>query len=273
MYGIHGIDDDPKLHPYANPENSCNTCSSNTGVRRRRQRVRHGRHERQALRGRVHRRQRLPDRLSVQEGRVGVDEHDLRLVLRARDAQLRVARGRNAPNPIAAGRRVLLGAVERSLMAGNPITSVSPMISKTKLLAVGAHTRAVTAGGRVRVRIRHRVDRWATTENTNVQIRLGQGQRRPTRTRTAPRTSSKRVNEISTKVTRSSRIAVTDQDDKTQIVTGFFDKNKNGAVDEGERSSRSSASRPATGTAQYQTHGLWPVRRLTTRRSSASCPA
>jgi hypothetical protein len=31
MYGIHGIDDDPKLHPYANVENLCRTCSSNTG--------------------------------------------------------------------------------------------------------------------------------------------------------------------------------------------------------------------------------------------------
>jgi hypothetical protein len=29
MYGIHGIDDDPKLHPYANVENSCKSCSSN----------------------------------------------------------------------------------------------------------------------------------------------------------------------------------------------------------------------------------------------------
>ncbi len=29
MYGIHGIDDNPKLHPYANPENSCKRCSSN----------------------------------------------------------------------------------------------------------------------------------------------------------------------------------------------------------------------------------------------------
>jgi hypothetical protein len=29
MYGIHGIDDNPKLHPFANPENMCHTCSSN----------------------------------------------------------------------------------------------------------------------------------------------------------------------------------------------------------------------------------------------------
>jgi hypothetical protein len=29
MYGIHGIDDNPKLHPYAKPENACNRCSSN----------------------------------------------------------------------------------------------------------------------------------------------------------------------------------------------------------------------------------------------------
>jgi hypothetical protein len=29
MYGIHGIDDNPKLHPYAKPENLCKSCSSN----------------------------------------------------------------------------------------------------------------------------------------------------------------------------------------------------------------------------------------------------
>ena len=29
MYGIHGVDDNPKLHPYANPENLCRSCSSN----------------------------------------------------------------------------------------------------------------------------------------------------------------------------------------------------------------------------------------------------
>ncbi|HEY5937568.1 MAG TPA: hypothetical protein VIU61_23135 [Kofleriaceae bacterium] len=28
MYGVHGIDDNPKLHPYADPQNLCNTCSS-----------------------------------------------------------------------------------------------------------------------------------------------------------------------------------------------------------------------------------------------------
>ncbi|MBL0217622.1 MAG: hypothetical protein IPQ07_27575 [Myxococcales bacterium] len=29
MYGIHGINDNPKLHPFANPENACKSCSSN----------------------------------------------------------------------------------------------------------------------------------------------------------------------------------------------------------------------------------------------------
>ncbi len=29
MYGIHGIDDNPKLHPYGNLEKSCNRCSAN----------------------------------------------------------------------------------------------------------------------------------------------------------------------------------------------------------------------------------------------------
>ena len=30
MYGIHGIDDNPKLHPYANAENLCKRCSANS---------------------------------------------------------------------------------------------------------------------------------------------------------------------------------------------------------------------------------------------------
>jgi hypothetical protein len=30
MYGIHGIDDNPKLHPFAKLENSCKKCSSNS---------------------------------------------------------------------------------------------------------------------------------------------------------------------------------------------------------------------------------------------------
>jgi hypothetical protein len=30
MYGIHGIDDNPKLHPFANLENACKKCSSNS---------------------------------------------------------------------------------------------------------------------------------------------------------------------------------------------------------------------------------------------------
>jgi hypothetical protein len=29
MYGIHGVDDNPKLHPYGNAENLCKSCSSN----------------------------------------------------------------------------------------------------------------------------------------------------------------------------------------------------------------------------------------------------
>jgi hypothetical protein len=30
MYGIHGIDDDPKLHPYANVDKLCDACSANS---------------------------------------------------------------------------------------------------------------------------------------------------------------------------------------------------------------------------------------------------
>ena len=28
MYGIHGIDDNPTLHPYAEPANQCQSCSN-----------------------------------------------------------------------------------------------------------------------------------------------------------------------------------------------------------------------------------------------------
>lgn len=31
MYGIHGIDDNPQLHPYAQPDNMCMSCETDTG--------------------------------------------------------------------------------------------------------------------------------------------------------------------------------------------------------------------------------------------------
>jgi len=80
---------------------------------------------------------------------------------------------------------------------------------------------------------RESTDRWATTENTNVKIdwdkvneayKLADG----------PEDLEKRINEIY-EGDEIISIAVHDQEDKSQIVTGFFDKNTDGKVDEPEK--------------------------------------
>src|ERR1041384_5403685 len=80
---------------------------------------------------------------------------------------------------------------------------------------------------------RDRVERWATTENTTVKIdwdkvneayKLADG----------PEDLEKRINEIY-EGDEIISIAVHDQEDKTQIVTGFFDKNTDGKIDEPEK--------------------------------------
>ena len=129
------------------------------------------------------------------------------------------------------------------------------MISKTKLLA-SALILALTAGaGPGCSSERETVDRWATTENTNVKIdwdKVNQAYRDAN----GPEDLEKRVNEIY-EGDEIISIAVADQDDKTQVVTGFFDKNKSGAVDEGEKIF--TIKREPTGEgAQYQTTGYGP---------------
>ena len=80
---------------------------------------------------------------------------------------------------------------------------------------------------------RESTDRWATTENTNVKIdwdkvneayKLADG----------PEDLEKRINEIY-EGDEIISIAVHDQEDKSQIVTGFFDKNTDGKIDEAEK--------------------------------------
>lgn len=101
-----------------------------------------------------------------------------------------------------------------------------------------------------------RNERWASTENTNVAIdwdkvneayKLAEG----------PEDFERRVNEIYGGSEVIS-VSVADVDNKTQLVTGFFDKNTNGTVDESEKIF--SIRRELTGdsTAQYQTVGYGP---------------
>src|SRR5690606_40302012 len=76
-------------------------------------------------------------------------------------------------------------------------------------------------------------ERWATTENTNVKIdwdKVNQAYKDAN----GPEDLEKRINEIY-EGDEIISIAVKDEDDRTQVVTGFFDKNKSGNVDEGEQ--------------------------------------
>lgn len=96
-------------------------------------------------------------------------------------------------------------------------------------------------------------DRWATTENTNVQIdwdkvneayKLAEG----------PEDLERRINEIY-EGDEVISIAVVDTDAKTQTVTGFFDKNQSGNVDEGEKIFTIQRQITGDGQGQMQTTG------------------
>jgi hypothetical protein len=77
-----------------------------------------------------------------------------------------------------------------------------------------------------------RVERWAATENTNVPINWDKVNE-AYKEASGPEDLERRINEIYEGKEIIS-ISVKDEDDRTQVVTGFFDKNTNGTVDEGE---------------------------------------
>jgi hypothetical protein len=101
-----------------------------------------------------------------------------------------------------------------------------------------------------------KVERWATTENTSVKIdwdKVNEAYKQAS----GPQDLEKRINEIY-EGDEVISIAVQDQDNKTQVVTGFFDKNTNGTVDEGEKVFTIKREPTGEGTAQYQTMGYGP---------------
>src|SRR5262245_36229605 len=95
-------------------------------------------------------------------------------------------------------------------------------------------------------------DRWATTENTNVKIdwdKVNEAYKQAS----GPEDLEKKINEIY-EGDEVISISVKDEDDKTQVVTGFFDKNTDGKVDEAEKIF--TIKRELAGTeAKYQTVG------------------
>jgi hypothetical protein len=133
----------------------------------------------------------------------------------------------------------------------------SPMISKTKLLAsalvlllgVGAGAGCDTSGP-------GGTDRWATTENTNVKIDWDKVNE-AYKAANGPEDLEKRVNEIY-EGDEVISISVKDEDDKTQVVTGFFDKNTNGTVEEPEKIFTIKREPTGEGKGQYQTTGYGP---------------
>ena len=96
-------------------------------------------------------------------------------------------------------------------------------------------------------------ERWATTQNTNVPIdwdRVNEAYRAAS----GPEDLERRVNEIY-EGREVISIAVADLDAATQEVTGFFDRNASGAVDEGEKIFTMRRRVTGEGTAEMQTTG------------------
>ena len=131
------------------------------------------------------------------------------------------------------------------------------MISKTKLLASALSLALITPVVGCSSSEPEKVDRWATTENTNVKIdwdKVNQAYKDAS----GPEDLEKRINEIYEGDEVISIAVKDDEGDKTQTVTGFFDKNTNGAVDEGEQIFTIKRSPTPEGTAQVQTTGYGP---------------
>lgn len=126
------------------------------------------------------------------------------------------------------------------------------MISKVKLLAA-ALSLSIVSMGATGCNDDRNTDRWATTENTNVKIDWDKVNE-AYKAADGPEDLEKRINEIY-EGDEIISISVKDEDDKTQVVTGFFDKNTNGMVDEPEKIFTIKREPTGEGKAQYQTTG------------------
>ena len=125
------------------------------------------------------------------------------------------------------------------------------MISKTKLLAAVLALAVPVAG--CSSSEDPGTERWVTTENTNVDIDFAKVNE-AYKAATGPDDLEKRVNEIYEGKEIIS-ISVQDLDDKSQVVTGFFDKNTSGSIDEGEKIFTIKRVVTGEGKGQIQTQG------------------
>ena len=133
------------------------------------------------------------------------------------------------------------------------------MLSKTRFLAAFLSLSVLGTGlgtGLAGCRSDDRTERWTTTENTSVKIDWDKVNA-AYKAAEGPADLEKRINEIY-EGDEVISIHVQDTDAKTQLVTGFFDKNTNGAVDDGEKIFTIRRDITGEGTAQYQTAGYGP---------------
>lgn len=128
------------------------------------------------------------------------------------------------------------------------------MLSRSKLLAA-ALAAVLAIGGTACVEKPESKDkdRWVATHNTTVAMdwdKLNEAYKLAD----GPADLERRVNEIYAGEELIS-IAVQDLDDKTQVVTGFFDKNTDGQVAESEKIFTIQRDLKPDGGGQYQTQG------------------
>ena len=129
------------------------------------------------------------------------------------------------------------------------------MINKTKVLAAFLGISLVAGGLGTGCSSEEKTERWATTENTNVKIDWDKVNE-AYKAAEGPEDLEKRINEIY-EGDEVISVSVKDEDDKMQVVTGFFDKNTDGKVDEGEKIFTIKREL-SNGEAKYQTVGHGP---------------
>jgi hypothetical protein len=129
------------------------------------------------------------------------------------------------------------------------------MINKSKVLATFLGIALATGGVAGCSSDEESTERWATTENTNVKIdwdKVNEAYKEAS----GPEDFERRINEIY-EGDEIISVSIKDEDDKSQVVTGFFDKNNDGKVDEEEKIFTIKRE-ISNGEAKYQTSGHGP---------------
>src|SRR5688500_8054598 len=127
------------------------------------------------------------------------------------------------------------------------------MLNKTRTLALTLSLALLPIGACSDRDAAPGQERWATTEDTNVAIdwdKVNEAYKEAE----GPEDLERRINEIY-EGDEVISVSVQDADAKTQVVTGFFDKNSSGSIDEGEKIFTIKRDITGEGQAQYHTMG------------------